>query len=45
MKIGEPQRIIEVEPLELPKPLWREEPSPEKVTQPEPTKEPVPVKK
>lgn len=34
MQIGEPQRIIEVTPLEEPVPLPREQPS-EPVTQPE----------
>jgi hypothetical protein len=38
MDIGEPQRVIYVDPVELPEPL---RPEPERVEQPEPEKEPV----
>jgi len=46
MHIGEPQRVIVVEPLELPvgKPERTPEPDPEPITvEPEPNKIPVPA--
>lgn len=42
MDVGEPQREIIVEPLELPEPL-REQPEHEPAKQPEPEKEPAHV--
>lgn len=42
MEIGEPQRVIVVEPLEMPAPLRREEPAQPDLA-PEPDREPVGV--
>lgn len=44
MQIGEPQRIIEVEPLELPVGQPDPVPEPDPYT-PEPEREPVPVRR
>ena len=44
MQIGEPQRTIIVDPLELPVSQPEREPEPEPIFTPEPEREPVPVR-